>query len=90
MINIFAALEIAEAAAEKQSIGVTLADVKTLYGVYSNAKAGKLDIGAMVKAGTLAPAIEAGARTLTLADGLLKDKTEGPKVVALMESILGD
>lgn len=86
-MDILALLQVADNAAGRQNPVTTIADAIKLYGLFQDVKAGKLDLSAMAKAGTLEPDIAAIARTAALADALLKDATQGPRLVSLLASI---
>lgn len=88
MIDILAALELVSDLAERQSPAQTIADARTLYALYQSVSdAGKLDIGGMIKAGTLQGEVDAIARTSALASAVLKDPAHAPALLSLLGSI---
>lgn len=87
MINILAALEIAAAAASKESPIQLIEDAKILYGVYQKSEAKTLDFLALGKSGELAPVIAAAARVSRVANDLMADKDSAEDISELLASI---
>ena len=88
MADWLSGIELLGAVATQPNPGQVVADFRTLYAAYADAKANGLNIGAMVAAGTLTAEVGALARTATLAESLLADKTHGPQLVTFLKSIV--
>lgn len=77
-------LEIAVAAAGRQNPMTTVADIQTLYGLFQQIKAGKFVLSATVKSGQFPALVDDIAREAALLSALLKDPSEGPKIIKLL------
>jgi hypothetical protein len=87
MIDIAAALSLAIAASKAESTGQLFADAQTLYSVYAQAKAGTLNIQKLADAGQLKPTIQAAARVLSVANGLVEDPAQLKNITELLASL---
>jgi hypothetical protein len=87
MINVVAALEIAAAAASKESPIQLIDDAKTLYGVYQKAESKSLNFLALGKSGELAPIVAAAARVSRVANELMADKESAEDISELLASL---
>lgn len=86
-IDVPDALEVAADAVSRQNPVVTAVDLKLLYGLLQDEKAGKLSLAAIIKGGALKADVKALRREIILLDDMLDDPVEGPKVEALLVSI---
>ena len=88
MADWISGIELLGAIATQPNPGQVVADFRTLYAAYTDAKAKGLDVAGMVKAGTLQAEVGALARTATLTGTLLADKTHGPQLISFIESLI--
>ena len=87
-MDVVSGIELLGAIATQPNPGQIVADFRTLYAAYTDAKAKGLDIATMVKAGTLKAEVSALSRTSALADKLLADPTHGPQLEAFLTSVV--
>ena len=87
MSDLLAALSLAGAAARTENPAQLFADAEKLYGVYNEAKQGKLDIHALANSGELKAVVQAAARIFTVAGALLDDPAQSENIAELLASI---
>lgn len=87
MVDIFAALGLAGAAARTENPAQLFQDAEKLYDAYMQAKDGKLDIHALANSGQLKSLVQAAARTAAVANVLVDDPTQLTNIAKLISSI---
>jgi hypothetical protein len=87
MIDIFAALSLANSASKLEGTGQLFSDAEILYSAYINMKAGKLSVDQLASTGQLAPLLASAARITNVANTLAKDPTQMKNISSLLASI---
>jgi hypothetical protein len=87
MVNIIAAMRLANAASKHEGAAYLLSDAATLYSIYSQAKSGTFDLHQFANSDELKPTIEAAANLLDIASDLANDPNQLKNIIDLLTSL---
>ena len=87
MVNIIAAVKIANAASKHEGAAYLLSDAAMLYGVYAEMKSGTFDLGKLASSDQLKPTIDAFANVFDIASDLSNDPDQLKNIIDLLTSL---
>lgn len=87
MVDVFAALSLAAAAAKAENPVQLFSDAELLYGAYLKLKAKTVTVDQLATGGQLKPLVQAAARVTAVANTLVGDPDQAKNLAALLSSI---
>ena len=87
MVDVFAALSLASAAARTENPIQLFSDAETLYAFYMKAKLEKPNFEALAASGELKTLVAAASHVTAVAGALTSDPTQMKNITALLQSI---
>jgi hypothetical protein len=87
MVDVFAALSLAAAAAKAENPVQLFSDAELLYGAYVKLKAKTTTVDQLTTSGQLKPLVQAAARVTAVANTLVEDPDQAKNLSALLSSI---